>query len=698
VGGDVIDFLMRTDAKPFIEVVSYLAELTGVKLNGVHSASIQKYQTHLRHLEILEESVRFYEGSIQSNVVSHLLEERRFTEDTIRQFRIGFAAGGLRNHLVEVKEYSLEECIDAGVMRKKDNGIVEDHFRNRIIFPNVVKGRVVHITGRIWGKGEYKYLHIPGPITYLFNEDALYNDEVTIVEGPTDVIAAEQAGFHAVALLGSQNLKPSDLPKFSSCKRIYIALDGDRSGKQGTEKAVEILGERARIVRLPDGFDICNYLAEHSADEFKHLLDSAKTQVEVELDAIPESTNKFDLPEFVRPILQRLTTFSAPKAEAFLSGPLQARFGLNDADITAYRTVLNELKVHNAKGDVIGKSVDPDDLESGRFPEITRNNNLLPLTVMGLDELLGRDFAEKEMVSNGILSHERTLLLIGAPKTGKSMLALNLAIALASGTDWLGFEIPEPQNVMYLSAEGGPALLQERLKAMIPEVEIPSDKLSFWWPEKENLHIGAVETEDRLIEAIRSRKVSVVMFDPLIKFHTVDENSSKEMSAVLKSFQRIRLETNVAMVIVHHSRKSGMNTKRGSAQEARGSSVLHGEVDAVAVLERKANSDIRTLDFDLRHAAVPDTMVLTLDPDSLTFSTTERKASLKSPTKAKIMRALKEMGEATSPDLEAPTGLQDRTIRRHLEQLKKEGKAASRPGKRSSNIWRIVTDETMSSD
>ena len=62
----------------------------------------------------------------------------------------------------------------------------------------------MHLTGRtLDGKGP-KYLHLPGPMHQLFNEDALSNDHVVLCEGAPDCIAAVQAGFPAVAI-GQRN-------------------------------------------------------------------------------------------------------------------------------------------------------------------------------------------------------------------------------------------------------------------------------------------------------------------------------------------------------------------------------------------------------------------------------------------------------------------------------------------------------------
>ena len=87
------------------------------------------------------------------------------------------------------------------------------------------------------------------------------------------------------------------------------------------------------------------------------------------------------------------------------------------------------------------------------------------LKLVGLNELLSDDSSPpKPVIDNGVLLDGTLLLLIGPPKSKKTFLTMNLALSIASGSDFSGFKIPKPKKVLYLLAEGGFYPTKERLK------------------------------------------------------------------------------------------------------------------------------------------------------------------------------------------------------------------------------------------
>lgn len=183
--------------------------------------------------KILADTASFYHSQLAKEIRIYLLEERKFTEEILSRFQIGYANGRLKDHLLNERNYSEEACLESGVIKKLDSGGVQDFFLNRIIFPNIKNGTVLHLTGRSIHGTEPKYLHLPGPILHLFNEGALPNREVLITEGPTDCISAVQYGYPTVAIYGSNGFKPEFVPRFSRCEIAYVCFDGDHAGERG---------------------------------------------------------------------------------------------------------------------------------------------------------------------------------------------------------------------------------------------------------------------------------------------------------------------------------------------------------------------------------------------------------------------------------------------------------------------------------
>ena len=288
---------------------------------------------------IREDTTSFYHNNLGNEAKSYLIE-KGFTEETIERFRIGYANGGLRDYLVNERGHSEELCLMSGVLKKDESGAIGDRFYRRIIFPNIRRGRVVHLTGREFGGGGPKYLHLPGEIPCLFNEDALAGQEVYIAEGPTDCITAVQSNFPAVAVLGATSFKEEFVPRFSRCEKIFICLDGDPAGEAGASRIGEFMPDRSYIVQLPSGVDLDEYLRGHSREEFQQLVASSKRFLQHKLEQIPQNTERTELPRRLEPILRVLSRMNEALAEHFLNNALRIWFSFRSEEVDAYRRLL----------------------------------------------------------------------------------------------------------------------------------------------------------------------------------------------------------------------------------------------------------------------------------------------------------------------------------------------------------------------
>lgn len=316
------------------------------------------------------------------------------------------------------------------------------------------------------------------------------------------------------------------------------------------------------------------------------------------------------------------------------------------------------------------------------------------LTVITGQDLMKMDFREEAIVG-GLVGPQQTMMLVGPPKSGKTLWALDLAISITEGRSFLGFDIPEPKKVLFLSAEGGPRLLQQRLGCMRGSdlSAAALERIQFWWPHGERLVLENETSQDQLIEIAREHNISAILIDPLVKFHDLDENSTRDMALLAKALHRIREETGTALILVHHTRKGSKDSRPRSAQEARGSNVLQGDVDSTLVLERRRTSNDFILSFELRWAPEPPALRLTLDQHTLRFSMEgylEARRKLSSET---LLALLSEMGEATLKQLVARCEFGDRTVRDCLRELLRKDRVAYRTEKYGKKVWRATGTE-----
>ena len=321
----------------FNDALKELSVATGIGLPDFNPEYKKRLQEEREIENILGHSTSFYHRSITPPVEEYLVKARGLTKDLISKYQIGYAGGNLGQYLTGECNLPAELCIKAGVLKKKDDGSINDFFYRRIIFPNIVRGRVIHISGRSLGNSEPKYLNLAGKISHLYNEDAIKSDNVFITEGIIDCLTLENQGYNAVAIYGTQNFSSSSAAKFTNCSIAYLCLDGDPAGKKASLDIGEMLGGNAKIISLPQGQDINEYFSSHRKEDFEMLIDSAKDVISYEICQIPRDTPKIELPKKLSPILEKLCQKDQASLEAYLGYEIKERFKLNSRDLKAYQ-------------------------------------------------------------------------------------------------------------------------------------------------------------------------------------------------------------------------------------------------------------------------------------------------------------------------------------------------------------------------
>jgi hypothetical protein len=291
--------------------------------------------------KILAATASYYQSRLCDEARRHLTEERKLPEEILGRFQVGWADGRLRKHLLEEKGLPLEACLKAGVLKQDEQG-VRDFFFRRIIFPNIVGSRVVHLSGRTLDDREPKWLHLPGEITHPYNADALRQRDCVWAEGIPDVFSAEAQGHPAAAGLGT-HCKPEWASYAPGDHRINICLDGDEAGQDGALQAASVFGRRSRIMSLPEGKDVNDLLREGRWSEFEACVKDAQDPLTFSITRIPADAPKTELPGFLQDILKEMAAGDPASAEAYLD-VIKARFRLKRDEVAAYRRMIKDLR------------------------------------------------------------------------------------------------------------------------------------------------------------------------------------------------------------------------------------------------------------------------------------------------------------------------------------------------------------------
>jgi hypothetical protein len=201
-------------------------------------------------------------------------------------------------------------------------------------------------------------------------------------------------------------------------------------------------------------------------------------------------------------------------------------------------------------------------------------------------------------------------ILGGAPKCCKSWLALDLALSTASNTRCLDtFDVYDPGNVLLYMAEDAAAVVKTRLMGMCRHRAISLDTLALDVITAPSVRIDCEKDQARLARTVRRCSPRLLVLDPFVRLHRVDENDAGKVAAVLGYLRALQREYDVAILLVHHTRKNGPASGQ-AGQNLRGSGDLHAWGDSNLYLRRK--DERLTLTIEHRAAAAPEPLSLLL--------------------------------------------------------------------------------------
>lgn len=180
----------------------------------------------------------------------------------------------------------------------------------------------------------------------------------------------------------------------------------------------------------------------------------------------------------------------------------------------------------------------------------------------------------------GILRRGHKMLLSGSSKAGKSFALIELAIALAEGRTWLGYECAK-SKVLYINLEIDRSSFANRIndvcKAMGIKPHFP-ENLNVW-----NLRGRAQPMRKltrKIIKRIQSENYDAIILDPVYKVQSGDENAAGDIAAFTNEFDRLTTELGVSLIYCHHHSKGNQGGKR-SIDRASGSGVFARDPDAI---------------------------------------------------------------------------------------------------------------------
>jgi DNA primase len=289
--GDIFTFVQEFEGLDFVGALKVLAEKAGVPLEDFSKENKSEKD---KLFTIMEQTTLFYQKKLTDNKnANDYLSKRGVKEETVSEFRIGFAPDGWRElfQYLSSKGVTAGEMLSCGLIKKMD-GMTDsfyDTFRGRIMFPIAdSSGRVVGFSGRILVPDEKAPKYLNSPETVLFNKseilfgldkakkDIRLKDYSILVEGQMDLVMMHQIGIKNTVASSGTALTQEHLIKLRRLSnRIIMSYDGDSAGFSASNRSSKIalaLGMELKIAQMPNSMDP----ADLAKDDQTALIDALK--------------------------------------------------------------------------------------------------------------------------------------------------------------------------------------------------------------------------------------------------------------------------------------------------------------------------------------------------------------------------------------------------------------------------------------
>lgn len=186
---------------------------------------------------------------------------------------------------------------------------------------------------------------------------------------------------------------------------------------------------------------------------------------------------------------------------------------------------------------------------------------------------------------------------------GKTANSLVEALSMVSGKPLAGNKPADRLRVWVFNSEDPRDELERRIMAACIKYKLTPDDVSdangngmlYLDTGREQELVIAIEDKragvrivepvvEAVVEQIRANKIDVMIVDPFVSTHAVNENDNGAIDKVAKLWAQIADQTNCAIDIVHHLRK--LADREATVEDARGAVSLIGAARSVRVLNR----------------------------------------------------------------------------------------------------------------
>jgi len=283
---------------------------------------------------------------------------------------------------------------------------------------------------------------------------------------------------------------------------------------------------------------------------------------------------------------------------------------------------------------------------------------------------------EHRWLVTGLWAEQAVGIVGGEPKCCKSFLALDLAVAVAAGAPCLRrFVVPRAGRVLLFAAEDALHIVRRRLEGISAAAGVALADLDIQVITSPVLRLDLDADRRNLAETVARLQPRLLILDPFVRLHRIDENASGEVAPLLAYLRELQRRHGMAVLVVHHAKKGGAVR---AGQALRGSSEFHAWGDSNLYLRRDGDE----LSLAIEHRAAPSPKPLTIElaqrGDALALEVADRREPVEPTPTSLDDRIMAILADADQPipfaDLRARCRVRTATLYERLSDLTTAGR------------------------
>jgi DNA primase len=254
--GDVIDFVRRAEGLSFRDALERLGGHRDGRISSLNGVPLGERLSLDDRMILTAACAVYHETLLRTPKALRYLEGRGIGLPVARRCRLGYSDGRSLRRYLERRRLGLRRATQMGLLWRNGG----ETMAGRIVIPELRGGQCISMVGRLLDddrQPKYRGLSLPKPI--LGYDRVRGRPRVFITEGAFDYLTGVSWGLTVCALLGTR-VRAERLAFLERARRVFIVFDNDEPGREAASELAQRLGQRARVVALPEGVKDLNDL------------------------------------------------------------------------------------------------------------------------------------------------------------------------------------------------------------------------------------------------------------------------------------------------------------------------------------------------------------------------------------------------------------------------------------------------------